>query len=897
MDKALNRAPRGLSLLPPNANGDDLTDDDLASDASIGEPGEDGSVVVILGGGEDPDDTGAEDADGEFGENLAEDMDDKDLSAIASDLMELVDADIASRKDWVEMYIKGLDVLGMKYEERTEPWEGACGVYSTILTEAAVRFQSETITETFPAAGPVKTEIIGDETPETKDAAQRVGDDMNFRLTEEMPEYRPEHERMLFALGLAGAAFKKVYKDDALGRQTSIFCAAEDVVIPYGCSSAQTSERLTHIMRKTKNEVKKLQVSGFYRDVDLGDPKTIHSEIDKKKAEDQGYSLTDDDRYQLYEIIVDYDLPGYEDEDGIALPYVITIDKSSEEILAIRRNWKEGDALKLKRQHFVQYTYIPGFGAYGLGLIHLIGGYARGGTSLIRQLIDAGTLSNLPGGLKSRGLRIKGDETPIAPGTFRDVDVPSGTVKDNIMMLPYKEPSQVLVGLLNQITDEGRRLGSIADMNISDMSANAPVGTTLALLERQLKTMSAVQARVHYSMKQEFKLLKDIIEDNMPDEYSYTPVRADSKAKKADYALVNVIPVSDPNNATMAQRIMQYQAVMQMATGAPQIYDLPYLHRQMIAVLGVKNAEKLVPMDDDMKPRDPVSENMSFLTGKPTKAFIYQDHDAHIAVHTTMMQDPLVMGQIGQTPQAQQIQASIMAHVAEHVAYQYRTKLQEQLGATLPEPDVELTPDVEVQLSKLVAQAATQLLTVNKGNAAQQQAQQQAQDPMVQAKMQEVQIKGQQAQTAAKKVDGELAIKQGELQLKQQELQNQPAQPTPEMLAQQHQQELQQTQQAHQQQLTQAQQQHQQALAQQAQKHQQEIAQAQNSHAQSLTQAAQGQQSESVKQAQQHALKQLQQAQKVTHAQEAHKQKLTHAEEAAKNAAKIAAKAKPAGDK
>ena len=704
-----------------------------------------------------------------FDANLAEYMDESTLKSIANELIELIEADVTSRKDWTEMYVKGLEVLGMRYEERTEPWDGACGVFSTVLTEAAIRFQSETIIETFPAQGPVKTEIIGAIDKLKEEAAERVRDDMNYKLTEQMPEYRPEHERMLFNLGLAGAAFKKVYFDPSLGRQASVFIPAEDIIIPYGASNARTAERITHTMRKTKNDIRKLQVAGFYRDIDLGEPVTFHSDIEKKKAEDQGYNLNDDNRYQLFETCVDFDLPGHEDEDGIALPYVVTIDRSTQNILAIRRNWKETDELKLRRQHFVDYCYVPGFGVYGLGLIHIIGGYARAGTSLIRQLIDAGTLSNLPGGLKARGLRIKGDDTPIQPGEFRDVDVPSGTVRDNIMTLPYKEPSQVLMGLLNQITDEARRLGSVADMKVSDMSANAPVGTTLAILERQLKTMSAVQARVHYSMKQEFKLLKEIIRDNTPGEYEYVPVEGNTKAKRADYDMVEVIPVSDPNSATMAQRIMQYQAAIQLAQGAPQIYDLPQLHRQMLEVLGIKNAEKLVPIEDDMKPRDPISENMAFLTGKPTKAFIYQDHDAHIAVHSSMMQDPMVMGQMGQNPMAQQMQASIMAHIAEHVAFQYRNQIQERLGATLPAPNAELPEQVEVQLAKLVAQAAQQLTQIHQGEAAQKQAQQQQQDPIVQMQQQELQIKMQEAQIKAQKVQGDLAIKQAELQMKMQQ--------------------------------------------------------------------------------------------------------------------------------
>ena len=758
IEQSLSQAPLGLQ--------DIELDDTPAVEIEIVNPegvkiGMDGMEIDLMPETEEED----------FSDNLAEYMDDSELQKIASDLIEMVDTDVNSRKDWVEMYVKGLDVLGMKYEERTEPWLGACGVFSTVLTEAAVRFQSETIIETFPAQGPVKTEIIGAIDKLKEEAAERVKDDMNYRLTEGMPEYRPEHERLLYSLGLAGAAFKKVYYDPSLGRQASIFIPAEDVIIPYGASSAMTSERVTHIMRKTKNDIRKLQVSGFYLDKELGEPLQFYTDVEKKKAEDQGYNLNDDDRYQIYEIHVDYDLPGYEDEDGIALPYVITLERGTTEILSIRRNWDEDDKHKLKRQHFVQYTYVPGFGAYGLGLIHLIGGYARAGTSIIRQLVDAGTLSNLPGGLKTRGLRIKGDDTPIQPGEFRDVDVPSGSVKENIMALPYKEPSQVLLALLNQITDEGRRLGSIADMNISDMSANSPVGTTLALLERQLKTMSAVQARVHYSMKQEFKLLKEIIRDYMPEDYDYTPVFGTPQAKRADYDMVDVIPVSDPNSATMAQRIMQYQAVIQLAQGAPQIYNLPLLHRQMIEVLGVKNADKLVPIDDDMTPRDPISENMSFLTGKPTKAFIYQDHDAHIAVHTSMMQDPMVMGQMGQNPMAQQMQAAIMAHVAEHIAFQYRTKIEQRLGATLPSPDTEMPEDVEVQLSKLVAQAAKQLLDINKNQAAQQAAQQQMQDPVVQMQQAELQIKQQDAQTKAQKVQGDLAIKQAELQLKMAQMQ------------------------------------------------------------------------------------------------------------------------------
>ena len=767
IDNTLYQAPKGLESL----TGPDI-EIEIEDPESV-KIGMDGMEIEI-----EPSET-----DDEFNDNLAEYIDDGLLETIGTDLVEEVDADINSRKDWVDMFVKGLEVLGMKYEERTEPWNGACGVYSTILTEAAVRFQSETIIETFPAAGPVKTQIVGAITKLKEDAAERVREDMNLQLTDFMPEYRPEHERMLFNLGLAGAAFKKVYFDPSLGRQTSIFVPAEDVIIPYGSSGARTAERVTHVMRKTKNDIKKLQVAGFYRDIDLGEPTVNHTDVEKKKAEEQGYSITDDDRYQLLELQVDYDLPGYEDEDGIALPYIITIDRGTNKVLSIYRNWEEDDEKKLKRQHFVQYDYVPGFGAYGFGFIHLIGGYARAGTSLIRQLVDAGTLSNLPGGLKSRGLRVKGDDTPIAPGEFRDVDVPSGSIKDNIMALPYKEPSQVLAGLLDKITEEGRRLGSVADMNISDMSGNAPVGTTLALLERQLKTMSAVQARIHYSMKQEFKLLKAIIRDHAPTEYEYDPAGGDRKAKQSDYDMVEVIPVSDPNSATMAQRIMQYQAVIQLAQGAPQIYNLPLLHRQMIEVLGIKNADKLVPSDDDEHPRDPISENMGFLKGVPTKAYIYQDQDAHIAVHTTFLKDPMIAAQIGQNPMAQQIMSAVQAHIADHLGFLYRQKIEEQMGVPLPPPDKELPEDVEVQLSKLVAQASTQLLQLNMANAQQQQNQQQAQDPLIQMQQAELQIKAQEVQRKAQKDQADTQIAQQRLSIDQQRIQAENAREEARLLA------------------------------------------------------------------------------------------------------------------
>jgi chaperonin GroES len=758
IDKALYPADGGLPEL--------LGMEEPALEIEIENPDSvtlaDGSMEITIEPGKEVSD--------EFSKNLAEDMDDSELGALASELMEYVDADINSRKDWTETYVKGLEVLGMKYEERTEPWNGACGVFSTVLTEAAIRFQSETITETFPAQGPVKTEIIGAIDRLKEEAANRVREDMNYRLTEQMPEYRPEHERMLFNLGLAGSAFKKVYYDPGLRRQVSLFVPAEDVIIPYGSSGARTAERVTHLMRKTKNDVKKLQVNGFYRDVDLGEPVQIHTDVEKKKAEEQGYSVNEDDRYQIAEIQVDWNLKGYEQEDEIALPYIIAIDRGTSKVLAIYRNWEEDDETYAKRQHLVQYDYVPGFGAYGMGLIHIIGGYARAGTSLIRQLIDAGTLSNLPGGMKSRGLRVKGDDTPIAPGEFRDVDVPSGSIKDNIMMLPYKEPSQVLAALLNQITEEGRRLGSIADMKVSDMSAQAPVGTTLALLERQLKIMGAVQARVHNSMKEEFKLLKNIIRDHAPASYDYDPVAGNPEAMQADYDMVEVIPVSDPNSSTMAQRIMQYQAVMQLAAQAPQIYDLPILHRQMIEVLGVKNAEKLVPIDDDMTPRDPISENMAFLRGEPTKAFIYQDHDAHIAAHTTFMQDPMIMQTMGQNPAAQQMMGAIMAHIAEHLAFAYRRKIEEQLGVPLPPPNEKLPEEVEVQLSQLVAQASVQLLQQNMAQVQDKKNQQMQQDPLIQMQQAELQIKAQEAQTRAQKTQADIQLAQEKLKLEAQRI-------------------------------------------------------------------------------------------------------------------------------
>jgi hypothetical protein len=704
---------------------------------------------------------------GAFDENLAENMKDDELSIVADELLGNIDSDLDSRKEWADTFVKGLDVLGFKYEERTEPWEGACGVYSSVLAEAAIRFQAETMSETFPAQGPVKTKMLGQETKDKKEASDRVKADMNYELTENMVEYRSEHERLLYNLGLAGSGFKKVYYDPNMGRQVAVFVPAEDVIVPYGASHIETAERVTHVMRKTKNELKKLQASGFYVDVDLGEPQAYHSDIEERKAEEGGYSLTNDNRYSIYEVHADIVIDGVDDSDeGIAKPYIVSIERGSYQVLSIRRNWNPDDTLMLKRQHFVHYVYTSGFGFYGLGLIHIIGGYARAGTSIIRQLVDAGTLANLPGGLKARGLRIKGDDTPIEPGSFRDVDVPSGSIRDNIMPLPYKEPSQVLLALLKDITNEGRRLGAISDMNISDMSANAPVGTTLALLERTLKPMAAVQARVHYAMKQEFKLLKRLMAEYAPLEYDYQPERGEVSARQADYAMTDVIPVSDPNSSTMAQRVVQHQAVFQMAQAAPQIYDLPQLHRQMIEVLGVKNAEKIVPIKDDMKPTDPISENMAALQGKPMRAFIYQDQDAHIETHMAFMQDPMIAQMIGQNPQAKQIMASLQAHIAEHLGFKYRKDIEERLGVELPTPNEELPEEVEVNLSRLVAQAGKELTQSHMQQAAQKQAMAKAQDPVVQMQQAELQIKAQEVQRKSEKDKADVALQQSEQERK-----------------------------------------------------------------------------------------------------------------------------------
>ncbi len=721
---------------------------------------DDGGVEITLV----PDLADSDLANAPFDANLAEYMDDGQLNQLSSELVQAVDGDIGSRRDWAETFVKGLEVLGFSYEDRTEPWENACGVYSTVLAEAAIRFQAEAMSETFPAAGPVKTQILGEITREKEDAALRVKTDMNYELTDVMVEYRPEHERMLYSLGLAGSAFKKIYFDPSIDRQTAIYIPAEDMIVPYGASNLESAERVTHVMRKTKNEMVKLQDQGFYREVDLGDPVSFTTDIEEAKAEQSGISLSADDRYAVYEIHADIVIDEVDgaDKDAdslqIAKPYVLTIEKGTGTVLAIRRNWNPDDPLMLKRQHFVHYAYVPGFGFYGLGLIHIIGGYARAGTSIIRQLVDAGTLSNLPGGLKSRGMRVTTGDTPIGPGEFRDVDVPSGSIRENILPLPYKEPSQTLLALLDKITEEGRRLGAISDMNISDMSANAPVGTTLALLERTLKPMAAVQSRVHYAMKQEFKLLRAIMAEYAPLEYSYEPDRGTPRARQADYATVEVIPVSDPNSSTMAQRVVQYQTVLQMAQATPQIYDLPQLHRQMIEVLGIKNADKLVPTDDDLNPVDPVSENMNALVGKPIKAFIYQDHRAHIVAHESFLADPQIAQTIGQNPMANQIVGALKAHIAEHTAFLYRQQMEEKIGAPLPAPNQELPKEQEVLLAQLIATAGQQLTKQKQADAAQAAAQQKAQDPVIQMQQKELELKAGELQRKAAKdaMDGAL---------------------------------------------------------------------------------------------------------------------------------------------
>jgi len=761
--KSLYAAPQGISS----------TDDDQAIEIQIEDP----EAVHIHGPGFDLE--VSKEGEEDFNANLAEEMDENVLQSIVGDLVSDYDDDVASRRDWIRAYVDGLELLGLKIEERTDPWPGACGVYHPLLSEALVKFQAETIMEIFPASGPARVEIVGKETPEKKLSATRVEHDMNYMLTDVMTEYRPETERTLWGLGLSGNAFKKVYYDPHTERPAAIFCPAEDVVVPYGASNIETSPRVTHVMRKTENELRRLQVMGFYRDVNLGEPNNTLDEVEKKIAEKMGFRATSDFRYKLLEMQVDLDLPGYEHKDkdgnetGIALPYLVTFEHGSGTVLAIRRNWEEGDKTHQKRQHFVHYGYVPGFGFYYFGLIHLIGAFAKSGTSLIRQLVDAGTLANLPGGFKTRGMRVKGDDTPIAPAEWRDVDVPSGAIKDNLMLIPYKEPSQTLMTLLNQIIEDGRRFANTADLATADLNANAPVGTTLAILERTMKVMTAVQARIHYSLKQELRLLKKIIADYTPPEYAYEPDDGGRQAKKSDYENVDIIPVSDPNSATMSQKVVQWQAVMQLAQQAPQLYDLAYLHRQMIETLGIKNAAKLVPVIDDEMPLDPVTENMNALNGKPMKAFIFQDHDAHLAVHQSFLQDPNIQQQIHQNPQANAITNAVYAHIAEHLGFQYRNQIQQQLGSTLPAPGTQLPPQVEVQVSQLVAQAAAQVKQNNLSKQAQAQAQQQAGDPLIQLQQQELQLKAQQIQAKTAKDQADIQAKMAQIQVERERIQAQ----------------------------------------------------------------------------------------------------------------------------
>jgi len=718
--------------------------------------------------------------------NLAEYIDENQLNVLADELLEAYATDVESRAEWEETYYDGLELLGLKIEDRSEPWDGAFGVYHPLLAEAVVKFQSETIVETFPAQGPVKTKILGACNHEKEEAAVRVREDMNYMLTDGMPDYRSEHERTLWNLPIAGSAFKKNFYDSSLDRPVSQFIGAEDFIVSYGATSLESAQRYTHRMKRTKNELRKMQVSGFYRDFELGDPTADEDDIQRRKNELGGYDAARDDRYTVLEIHCELDIPGFEDLDkegnatGIEVPYIVTILKDSGEILSVYRNWEEGDSKKRKLVHFSNYTYIPGFGFYGLGLIHLIGGFAKGATSIMRQLVDAGTLSNLPGGFRTRGLRIRGGDTPIAPGEFRDVDVPSGTIRDNIMPLPYKEPSAVLASLLDKIVGEARRFVSMADLQVGDMQPNAPVGSTLAILERQLKTMTAVQARVHAAMKQEFKILKRIMSQMAPVDYEYDAAGDEPmmNARQRDYSMVEIIPVSDPNASTMSQRIAQYQAAFQLAQGAPQLYDQKLLHRRMVETLGLKDADKLVPDEDDIKPTDPMTENMNMLKGKPVKAFAYQDHEAHIQAHMSFAQDPEIMRMIEQQgPAGQAKLAAGMEHINEHLAYAYRAKVEMELGVPLPAPDEEgeqnLTEEQELAISRLVAPASARVTGKAQQKAQAEQQQKQAQDPVIQMQQKELQLQEGELQRKMKKDEMDHQIKLAQVQLEAARVQSQ----------------------------------------------------------------------------------------------------------------------------
>ena len=767
IEKAIAQAPMGLD--------EEMLSAEPAIEIEIEDPEK---VSIEAGGIEIEIEPGAGVGEGidEFTANLAEYLDEGTLAELAGELLENFQNDKDSRKEWEKTYFDGLDLLGLTLEERMEPWEGACGVFHPVLSEAVVRFQAESIMETFPASGPVRTQIIGKLTKDKEQAAERVKDDMNYQLTVKMPEYRAEHERMLWSLALAGSAFKKVYFDPAFQRQVSVFIPAEDFIVPYGASDLQTCERYTHVMRKTKNEVKKLQVAGFYRDVELPEPSEPSTDRSDIKVQGEEANIIHDDRYQILEMHVDLDIEDdpMRDENGIAIPYVVTIEKTSQEVLAVRRNWNpdEEKDLKSKRLHFVHYIYIPGFGFYGYGLIHLIGGHAKSSTSLLRQLVDAGTLANLPGGLKTRGLRIKGDDTPISPGEFRDVDVASGKISENIAFLPYKEPSQVLLALMDRIVDQGRGLAAVSELKITDVNKETPVGTTLALLERSLKVMSAVQARLHASMKIEFMLLAAIIAEFAPDEYEYEPQTDDEMvpATRSDYEVTEIIPVSDPNAATMSQRVVQYQAALQLAQTAPQLYDMAQLHRQMLEILGVRNVAKLIPTAEDEVPKDPITENMNAINLKPLKAFIYQDHEAHIRVHMNLLQDPLMQQMIGQNPAAPRIQAAAQAHIAEHLAFAYRQRMEEAMGVALPPPDMKMPEQFEVELARVAAQASDLVLGKSKTEIAAQQAQIAANDPITQIQKQELALKAAEIERKSKKDATDAAAKADQIRIEEERI-------------------------------------------------------------------------------------------------------------------------------
>ena len=738
--------PMGFDPFSQSPEQEGAIEIDIVNPESVSVDTPDGGVII------DFDPNGDMGSSSDHNENLADLIEDNDLSKIASDLVGAFEADRDSRSDWENTYINGLDLLGLKNEDRSEPWDGACGVFHPVLTEAVVRFQAQAIQEIFPAAGPVKTSVVGQITDEKSQQSARVRDYLNYLITEKMTEYRSETEKMLFSLPLAGSAFRKVYYDPNMGRPCSMFVPAEDFVVSYGASDLNTCERATHIMKRTSNEVRKLQVSGFYSDIDLPDPSPDTGDIERKYNQLTGGSANYefDNRHTILEIQAEMDLIGFEDSEygeptGIALPYVVSIDKSSRQILSIRRNWYEDDPMKMKREHFVHYQYLPGIGFYGFGLIHMIGGLAKSATSILRQLVDAGTLSNLPGGLKSRGLRIKGDDTPIMPGEFRDVDVPGGAIRDNITFLPYKEPSNVLYQLLGDIVTEGRRFASAGDVKAADMNAEAPVGTTLAILERSMKVMSAVQARLHASMKKELRILSGVVRDFGPSEYPYDVKNGELVSEDFDNK-VDIIPVSDPNAGTMAQRIMQYQAALQLAVQAPQMYDLPLLHRQMLEVLGIRDADKIVPLEDEIPVTDPVTENMNIINGEPVKAFIFQDHEAHIQTHVSLIEDPKIMEIMSQSPTAKASEAAMAAHISEHVAFAYRAKIEKELGVPLPGPDEKLPEDIELRLSRLVAPAAAQLTGKDQREAQMQKQMQESEDPIIQMQQQELQIKQQQVQ-------------------------------------------------------------------------------------------------------------------------------------------------------